>query len=54
MSDGEKLEYIRRVIQESLNGEQTEDIDFDMLEIALEFVEELQEAHGKTGTILND
>ena len=45
MGDYEKLEYIRHAIQEALNGEHTEDVNFDILEIALEFVEELLKPH---------
>lgn len=45
MNDGDKLEYIRHAIQEALNGEHTEDVNFDILEIALEFVEELLNHH---------
>ena len=45
MDDEEKLEYIHHAIQVALDGEYTEDIDFDILEIALEFVKELKEPH---------
>ena len=48
MDDEEKLEYIHHAIQEALDGEHTEDVDFEILETALEFVEELQEPHKET------